>query len=555
MDVRLPDGTIIANVPDGTTRADLVAKMRNNGMTVPPEWVTPAQAQTTLGQDIKQGAGNLLAGAVRGAGSIGATLLSPIDAAARAMNDGKPISIGGYEIAGQDRRAGMDGGLQEMGADPNSGLFKTGKLTTEIAGTAGAGGAAANVLSKVAPGAAAAVPNLVQALRTGGMSANGAGVGTRVAGGALNGGLTAGMVNPDDALTGAAIGAVAPSAIKLGGEAGGAINAKASNAYSEALSKFNRQAPARDTLREAVGAGYVVPPNLVNPSAKNAIIESFSGKQATSQLASVRNQDVTEKLVRQSLGLADDAPLTKSALEQIRKVEGGAYKRVASLSPKAEMDLEALKQARNEAQGWFNAYNRSASPEDLAKAKNFRDTAEVLELQLESHAKDAGQDQLVPALRAARKQIAKTYTVERALNDTTGVNAKVIGRLYDKGKPLSDGLDVVGKFASGFPSVNQASQQMGSPAAHNLRAMASLAMGLGGNATMGPMGLAAAAAPFVTGPLSRSLMFRKGAQEALTNAAAPEMGKTALLAQLLQNPEAQMMLARAAPVAISSNQR
>ena len=39
MDVRLPDGTIIKNVPDGTTKADLVTKLQRNGMAVPSEWL------------------------------------------------------------------------------------------------------------------------------------------------------------------------------------------------------------------------------------------------------------------------------------------------------------------------------------------------------------------------------------------------------------------------------------------------------------------------------------------------------------------------------------
>lgn len=39
MDVRLPDGTVIQNVPDNTTKADLVAKLKNNGMAVPSEWM------------------------------------------------------------------------------------------------------------------------------------------------------------------------------------------------------------------------------------------------------------------------------------------------------------------------------------------------------------------------------------------------------------------------------------------------------------------------------------------------------------------------------------
>lgn len=55
MDVRLPDGTVIQNVPDGTTKADLVAKLQKNGMNVPSEWLAPAQetpASVKLGNDI-----------------------------------------------------------------------------------------------------------------------------------------------------------------------------------------------------------------------------------------------------------------------------------------------------------------------------------------------------------------------------------------------------------------------------------------------------------------------------------------------------------------------
>lgn len=45
MDVKLPDGTIIKDVPDGTTKADLVAKLKGNGMAVPAEWLGAAPAQ------------------------------------------------------------------------------------------------------------------------------------------------------------------------------------------------------------------------------------------------------------------------------------------------------------------------------------------------------------------------------------------------------------------------------------------------------------------------------------------------------------------------------
>jgi hypothetical protein len=513
-------------------------EMENAGRNAP----APAQPESpSMLQSIGQGVGNLAAGALRGAGSIGATILAPVDAAARAMG------IENSVIGRTDRRQAMDQALQSMGAEPESMLYQGGKLGAEIAGTAGAGGVLAKGAA-IVPGMAQKAPALIEALRTGGFSAGGAGMGTRVAGGAATGAAAAGMVNPEDALMGAGIGAAMPGVVKVAGEAGMALGNRASKKYADELTRFNRNAPMRETLKQSIDAGYVVPPNMVNPSLKNQVIESFSGKQATGQLASVKNQEVTEKLVRQSLGIADDAPLTKTALEQIRKVEGGAYKDVASLSPQAEIDLEALKKARNEAQGWFNAYNRSASPDDLAKAKNFRDTAEVLELNLESHAKNAGKNQLISRLRDARKQIAKTYTVERALNDATGtVNAKVLGRIYDKGMPLSDGLDTAGRFASAFPSVNQATQQMGSPGAHNLRAVTSGGAGALGALTMGPAGLAAAALPYAAGAASRGMMFRQGAQNALANQQAPR-ASNAQLAAMLRNSELQQLLTRAAPV-------
>lgn len=45
MDVQLPNGQVLKGVPNGTTRAQLAAKLQSNGMEVPKEWMT-AQAST-----------------------------------------------------------------------------------------------------------------------------------------------------------------------------------------------------------------------------------------------------------------------------------------------------------------------------------------------------------------------------------------------------------------------------------------------------------------------------------------------------------------------------
>jgi len=558
---QMPDGRIARfDVPEGTSPEQAQSMMeqhfapQQNKPQEPQLPAVPAGGIPSFGEGM-QTIGNLAAGAVRGAGSIGSTIMAPYDIAKDAIS-GRGMSL----QSNQERRQAMDDALQNMGADPNSLMYKGGKLGSEVAGTLGVGGALAKGAEAI-PAIANNAPMLINALRSGGTTLGGttgskmADMGIRMAGGAATGGASAGLINPEDAKTGAVIGALAPPVIQTAADAGQAIGKKMASKYADALSKFSRNAPLRDTVKEAVDAGYVIPPNMVNPSFKNAMIESMSGKQATAQIASVRNQDTTEKLVRQALGLSDDAPLTKSALEQIRKIQGGAYQRVGQISEQAASDLEALKQARNDAQGWFKAYNRSASPADLAKAKEFRVLTDQLETALETHATDAGKPELIPALHEARKQIAKTYTVERALNDAGGnVNAKVIGRMYDKGAPLSDGLDTVGKFASRFGKVAQPAEQMGSPAAHNLRTIASMLLGGGGYAAAGPVGAAAAAAPLIAPPLARSIMFRPGVQQALANQSAPTMSKAAQLAAMLQNPDMQAAIAKSLP-AISAQGR
>ena len=159
------------------------------------------------------------AGLLRGAGSIGATLLAPMDAL-NARLTGRPAMAGNNE-----RRQGMDAALSGMGADTDSMAFGGGKLVGEIAGTAGVGGALAGGLQTL-PGAARVAP-VLDAMRTGGFTAGGLtgarGVATRALGGGITGGAAAGLVNPEEAGTGAAVGAALPGVLQGIGAAGRAI--------------------------------------------------------------------------------------------------------------------------------------------------------------------------------------------------------------------------------------------------------------------------------------------------------------------------------------------
>lgn len=124
--------------------------------------------------DLRKTLGNAGAGLIRGAGSIGATLLTPYDYLA-----GNTKTIGNPE-----RRQSMTDALGLLGFDTGSTAFKVGKFGGEVAGTAG-------------------VP-----VSTGGSLLAMAGKG------ALSGGAAAGLIDPTEALTGAAIGGVAGPVIK-----------------------------------------------------------------------------------------------------------------------------------------------------------------------------------------------------------------------------------------------------------------------------------------------------------------------------------------------------
>lgn len=157
---------------------------------------------------------NIAGGAVRGAGSIGATLLTPYDLLA-----GNTSSIGNPE-----RRKAMDEALQSLGVDTKSLAFQVSKLGGEVAGTAGVGGALANLLGRFP--ALAQIPGVIEAIRTGGMAAPGANMGTRILGGAVTGGATAGLTNPEDAAQGAVFGGALPPAVHGAGVVGGWVGDK-----------------------------------------------------------------------------------------------------------------------------------------------------------------------------------------------------------------------------------------------------------------------------------------------------------------------------------------
>lgn len=335
-----------------------------------------AKQEKGIGSNIAQGAGNLLAGAVRGAGSIGATILAPIDMAKDAIA-GKGLSL----ESNRQRRADMDAGLQTMGAEPDSWMYKGGKLGGEIAGTAGVGGMVANGLRAVAPASIAAMPRFAQltdavassGFRTGAPAAatlagKAADLGTRAIGGAIAGSATAGMVNPEDSGFGAAIGGALPVATKAVG-AGGRLIGRAIS--GPGLS------PEVKALAERAGQlGIDIPADrLTNSKPLNAVAAGlnyvpFSGRAATE----TRMQDQLNRALSRTFGQNSDN--VTMALRQAQPKLGGEFDRVLQANT-VKMDnqfLSDLAQAESRAGKELGSDGarivKNQIDEILAKAQN-----------------------------------------------------------------------------------------------------------------------------------------------------------------------------------------
>lgn len=300
--------------PDGMAPAEIEAAITKNRMAITPE-------KKSFTQQIAQGAGNIAAGAVRGAGSIGATLLTPLDAAARAMG------VQNDFIGRTDRREAMDGGLQDLGADPESLLYKGGKLAAEVAGTAGVGGALAKPVLALSASKGVISPaafGIAKALQTGGFRVGpltgATGLATRALGGAAVGGASAGLVDPEGAGVGAAIGGALPLAAQGIG--------KASSMIRNGITGGGVNPEVAQLAQRAKELGIDIPADrLVNSRPLNAVASSLnyipmSGRAATED---AMNSQLNRALSRT---FGEDSSNVTMALRNAEKNLGGKFQEV-----------------------------------------------------------------------------------------------------------------------------------------------------------------------------------------------------------------------------------
>lgn len=398
----------------------------------------------------------------------------------------------------------MKAQLAEIDQLRESGLKKRGEEGFDWAG----------LLGSLAPGTAIA-KGVTKALPAAKTLAGKMGVGA-VAAGAAGGGQP---LPGDNELSGDKVQQVLTSAA-----VGGAIPA-----VTHGIKSFigtNQLNPTQAaTLKQGQQAGYVVPPSTANPSGLNNTLESVAGKAAVGQEAAARNQKITNALTARALGLPKGTPITPSTLKTVRDTAGQVYDEVEKLSPVAKTALKELRDARHKTSLHFDHYFRSADPSALEKAEYHKGLAVLFEQEIESEAMKAGKTKLVKALTDARKTIAKSYDVERALNEAdSNVSAPTIGRLFDKkgGKAVTGDLSTVGKMAEAFPSVMREGSKVPTAGVSGTDAAASAILGTLGYGAGGPPGLAAAALPLAR-PIARNLVLSPTYQKYLAEGMSPQM--------------------------------
>jgi hypothetical protein len=506
----------------------------------------PSGLNRFIGGAVK-GTKDLAGGLVRGAGSIGATLLAPGDAIQDAMA-GRPLLA-----TNKARRAEMDAGLQTAGVDTNSLNYGAGKLTSEIAGTAGTG----NVLGAGAQ-AAGATPKVVNALRSGGMTLGQPGgsavanVLTRAGAGAAVGGASAALVDPETAGTGALIGGALPVSTQAAGTVGRSIG--------RAIAGKPIAPEVKALADRATQLGIDIPADrLVNSKPLNALASSLdyvpgSGRAATMDKMNSQLNTALSKTFGQNSDNVTGA-LRKAQSELGGKFDDVLKSNTVKVDQQLMTDLADAANMASRELGSDGAGIISKQVDDiLAKATtgeidgqaaynikrtldriSNRSTPEAFYArELKKKLMDALDRSLGPAEAAAfanvRKQYSNMLSLENLAQNGAEGNISIarLANMKNINNPeLQELADISAQFLKSREGAHGAAQRVGAGA---------LALGL-----TGPQGLAAGMA---TGRAANSLLNSSVMRNAVSGA--PQSNR---LLQFARSPEVEQLLYRSAPVA------
>lgn len=254
----------------------------------------------------------------------------------------------------------------------------------------------------------------------------------------------------------------------------------------------SEQAATRENVAKATREGYVLTPSQADLGAVKKTLEGLTGSAKMEKLASLKNQPITNALIKEDLGIPEGVKPTRELLASMRRQEGAnyeairnagtvtadqeflsninnieaPYKRIAEDFPKSKPpailgELEAIKEPSFSSSSAIDKIRELRDKSDTAfrqgdksLGKDLKDAANALENQIGRHLEKTSAFQppgLLEAFRQSRAKIAKLYTAEKALNSQTGnFSAPVLARELKRGRPLTGGMKKVGEAGSAF---------------------------------------------------------------------------------------------------------
>jgi hypothetical protein len=432
------------------------------------------RGKTTTGQ-LAMGAGNLMANAITG-GLSKLGLSDEYLGIDRAKQPQAPVPtqsisdiLSGVYKTATERPGLLVGGMATGMLDPLNLALPGGIQKSLVSATPKA-------LTQAAPRTVAAAQNVGTAALSGGISSGAAQL------------ANTGTINPAQLGNEMAAGALMAAPVA-------AVGAVTTPRQPAALTR------PQQIAQQAIAEGATLPPTQVNPSVLNKLLEGVSGKQQTSQIASIKNQEVINTQARKSLGLAPDTQITPDVLQQYRAVKGEAYdalranpayytdktfinnvdSRLTSLQKIANTTdvakeinvLNGLKQLRFDGDGLVeqmkrlkfdgeaNSISMDPANRSLGQAQKF--AARQLEDLAERNLTNFNQPDVMKNFKQARQDIAKSYTIEKSLNAATGdVSGAKLGQRAAAGKIVPAELQNISNAAAAFPTAFQNVSRIGS---------------------------------------------------------------------------------------------
>jgi hypothetical protein len=286
-----------------------------------------------------------------------------------------------------------------------------------------------------------------------------------------------------------------------------------------------------ESFARARNAGYVVPPTAVRPTIANRTLETLLGTKELNAEATGKNLAQASANLTQQFGLPAGSEITHSTMDAVRANAGKAYEAVSSLGPQYAALVDQVKGLRNEASKLYrqNASNYNVATEKQADA--LWEQAQHADNVLGGALKQQGGGDVYDAYLAARKTIAQTHDVDKAIIDSRAeVKPQTFATAFTKEKPQSGALLDLGRSVQAFgPAFNTNA----APGALSLVDKTLLGSGLGLNWLAHKPGLAGAtiAAALARG-VGRKALLSGPVQDMML--LSPEQKQQALAAALLR---------------------